>query len=309
MKNFFKSMVFVIGFVIIYVILSYLFLPRVNLKKYGLYNTSMYEILGENPNTIDVIVLGDSLVYSSVSPMDIYGEYGFTVFSCAEPAQILSDTYRYFKVAMDSQNPKIVMIEANILFRNALKRPWYNRPLKVLKNSLPLVTYHNNWKSALFTNGHINSWTTVAKGYKKNTDINPSYNYNYMKVCKKEKKIPDENLVYFQKIYDYCQENNVKMVLIGLPSQKSWGYAKHNRILRLADEYDLEYINYNFDDMLHIDWVNETKDNGSHLNDSGAKKVSKLIGEYLSNLNMLENHKSTKGYEEWDRAFQFFLKS
>ena len=117
MKNVLKIIIFIANFVMIYIILSYFFLPKINLYKYGMYNTSLYEILGEKKNTIDTIVLGDSLVYSSVSPMEIYNEYGYTVFDCAEPAQILSDTYEYFKIAMDSQNPKVVIIEPNIFFR------------------------------------------------------------------------------------------------------------------------------------------------------------------------------------------------
>lgn len=309
MKNLGKSILFIFGFIFLYIALSYLFLPKVNLKRFGLYNTSLYEILGENPNTVDVIVLGDSLVYSSISPMDIYGKYGYTVFACAEPAQILSDTYHYFDIALKSQNPKVVLMEANILFRDANKRPWYNRPLKIAKNSLPLVTYHNNWKKLLFDNHKINSWSNISKGYKKNTDINPSYNYDYMKESERKANIPSINLEYFNKIVDACKKNNIKLILIGLPSQKSWYYTKHMKVEEISKEYNLEYINYNFDDIIHIDWESETKDQGSHLNYSGAKKISDMIGNYLESLNIIENHKNKKGYEEWDKAYRYYSNS
>ncbi len=309
MNNLFKSIIFLTIFVILYIVLSYLLLPKTNLHKYGLYNTSMYEILGEKSNTIDIVVIGDSLVYSSISPMDIYGQYGYTMFDCSEAAQILPDAYNYFKIAIEIQKPKVVILEANILFRDANKRPWYNKPLKVLKNSLPLVTYHNNWKRMLFSSSKINGWINVSKGYKKNMDIKSSINYKYMKETKKARKIPEANYDYLKKIVDISLENDIKLILVGFPSQKSWTYKKHNMVKSLAEQFNLDYINLNINDELNIDWVNDTKDSGDHLNYFGAKKVSKYIGSYLKDLNILTDHKGDPKYEEWNKAYNYFLKN
>ena len=318
MKNVLKIIIFIANFVIIYIIFSYFFLPKINLYKYGMYNTSLYEILKKKKNTIDTIVLGDSLVYSSVSPMEIYNEYGYTVFDCAEPAQILSDTYEYFKIAMDSQNPKVVIIEPNIFFRDANKKPWYNRPLKIIKNALPLVKYHNNWKKILFKTGKVNNWTNITKGYKKNKKIKASINFDYMnKNLKNDPYIEDKdyatipvnNYEYINKIVDYCKERNIKIVLISFPSQRSWNYEKHKVIKKISKEYNLEYKNLNFENEIKIDWKKETKDRGEHLNDQGAKKVSKYVGNYLKEINIVPNHKNEKGYEEWDKASKYYMNS
>ena len=117
MKNLFKSITFVLIFVSFIYILNYLLIP-----KYELLKPVSFEISGEKDDTIDVIFLGDSLVYSSVSPMEIWHDYGYTSFDCAEPAQILPDTYDYLKFAVEHQHPKVVMLEANVLFRNPKKR-------------------------------------------------------------------------------------------------------------------------------------------------------------------------------------------
>ena len=306
MKNVLKSIVFVLIFGILYISLSYLFLPKRNLKTYGIYNTSLYEILAEKRNTVDVLFIGDSLVYSSVSPMDIYGKYGYTVFDCSEPAQILPDAYKYLQIAVETQHPKVVIIEPNIFFRDAKKRPWYNKPLKVIKNSLPLVTYHNNWKKMIFSNKG-NGLNNFTKGYKKNVDINPSRNYNYMDRSNKERKFPKANYEYVDKFIKYAEDNNIKLLFIALPSQKSWSNGKHKTITRLSELYSIPYVNLNFNDIVEINWVTETKDFGDHLNDTGAKKVSDFIGKYLSDLNVLENHKGKKGYEAWDNAYKYYL--
>ena len=307
MKNFGKSILFIIIFVFIYITLSYLFLPKENLAKYGMYNTSLYEVLGEKRNTIDTLVVGDSLVYSSISPMEVYNEYGFTMFDCAEAAFLLSDAYDYLKIAADAQNPKIILVEANMFFRNADKKPWYDRPIKVLKNSLPLVTYHNNWKKMLFLNNKVNSWTNVSKGYKKNTNVKSSSNFDYMQNNKKKQVIPEANYEYIDKIVSYCKQNNIKLIFLGLPSQKSWNYQKHLIVEELANKYNVTYLNLNFNDVVPIDWTKETKDHGDHLNYLGAKKVSSYIGSYLKSFDILPNHQHEKGYEEWDRAVKFYM--
>lgn len=301
MKNLLKSILFVTILIIMYFFFSYLFLPKDNIKEFGLYKTSLYEVLGEKPNTIDVVAIGDSLVYSSICPMEIYGNYGYTVFDCAEPAQIMPDAYEYYKVALESQKPKIAIIESNILFRDASKNPWYNESLKVLKNSIPLILNHNNWKKMIFSDFGL---VSEEKGYRSNKDVRPSENKDYMRASNKTKTIPDANIDYLKKIIKLSKEHNVKLVFVGLPSQKSWSYEKHKKMEEVSKEFGLEYINLNGNEDLKIDWTQDTKDRGDHLNFYGAKKVSKFIGEYLKSTDLLEDHREDPKYSELNELYQ-----
>ncbi len=301
MKNLLKSTLFVMILIILYYFFSYLFLPKDNIGRFGLYKTSLYEILGEKPNTIDAVAIGDSLVYSSICPMEIYGNYGYTVFDCAEPAQIMADAYEYYKVALESQKPKIAFIESNILFRDANKNPWYNESFKVVKNSIPLILNHNNWKKMIFSDFGL---VSEEKGYRSNKDVKPSENKNYMKASNKTKTIPDANIDYLEKIIKLSKEHNVKLVFVGLPSQKSWSYEKHKKMEEVSKEFGLEYINLNGNEDLKIDWTKDTKDRGDHLNFYGAKKVSKFIGEYLKNTDLLEDHREDPKYSELNELYQ-----
>lgn len=300
MKNLCKSILFIMVFIIIYVFFSYLFLPKVNLSEFGIYKTSSYDILGEQPNSVDVVAVGDSLVYSSICPREIYRDYGYMVFDCAQPAQILPDAYEYYKVAVESQKPKVAIIESNILFRDASKRPWYNGPLKVLKNSMPLVQNHSNWKKLLFSEEGL---TNIEKGYKKSENIKPSENRTYMKMCNKAKGIPEKNIEYLKKIIELSKENDIRLVFVGLPSQKTWNYAKHRKMEELAKEFGLEYINLNLKDDLDIDWTQDTKDRGDHLNFYGAKKVSRFLGEYLRDMKVLKDHRDDPEYAEFNKLY------
>lgn len=303
--NFIKTVVFIFIFGIIYYILSYISLPSANIEKYGMYKTSLYEILGEKKDTVDVVVLGDSLVYSSISPMDIYEKYGYTIFNCAEPAQIISDTYKYYEVAIDNQHPKVVIIGANIFFRNGEKKPYYVELQKVLKNNMPLIIYHDNWKKAFLPKeGRVN----VEKGYRINEAIKPAKNNDYMRKNKEKALIPSVNLKYFEKMVESAKKENIKLVLVGLPSQKSWNYSRHNAIKKISRKYNVEYINMNLMN-LDIDWTIDTKDKGSHLNYQGAKKSSAFFAEYLHNLGILNDHRHDPRYSDWNKSLKLHRRS
>ena len=307
MKKAIKGIIFVLLFCILTEAISVALLPWEKVKKYGLYNTSAYEIVAEKDDSVDAIFLGDSLVYSSISPMEIWDGYGYTCYDCAQPAQIMPYAYDYLKVAIDSQHPKIVFIEANILFRDPDKLPLYKKIAYRIENYIPIIKYHSNWKK-YFTHDK-NSWLNVNKGYIYITGIKASKKdpLNYMDVNDEvEVSILPENKECFEDMISMCEENNIKLVLLAVPSQKSWSRSKYNMVKELANEKDIEFIDFNLDNDLEIDWATETKDKGNHLNYWGAKKVSDFLGEYMESLGILENHKNDPYYKSWHTAYSIY---
>lgn len=305
MKCIFKIFIFILILFILIETLSLFFLPTDNVKKYGIYKASSYEILDEKENTIDVIALGDSLVYSSLSPMEIWNNFGYTVFDCAEPAQIIPDSYEYLKVAIESQHPKIIIMEANVLYRNPNKKPILNKIYKKIKNYFPIFKYHNNWKKYLKF-GKKDNWINVDKGYKYITKVEPSKNKNYMKFTKKSSSFLKGNLEYFEKIIKLCEDNNIKLVLVSFPSQSSWNYKKHMGMKKISRKYNVEFIDLNLEESLKINWQKETKDKGAHLNYLGAKKVSHYMGNYLKSTNLVKDHRNDNKYESWHKAYKLY---
>ena len=305
MKNFLKSTLFIAIFIVLFYFFSFLCLPKKSVKRFGFYKSSTYEILSEKEDTIDVLVLGDSLVYASVSPMEIYGEYGYTLYDCAGPAEIFRDAYEYFEVAVKSQHPKLLIIEGNMFFRDERKRPKDERAKKIISNYLPLLEHHDNWKHLLLSK---DDKIVVEKGYVANKNIEPSNNFDYMIKMDKKTSILDKNVEFFEKLLDLANEYNVKIVIMGFPSQKSWYKSKHDLMEEFASKYNIEFIDLNYEESLGIDWTVDTKDNGSHLNYTGAKKVSKYLGNYLHELGILEDHRNDSKYSDWDKAYELHNK-
>lgn len=306
MKNVLKCLLFGIILFLLVELEAFLLMPNKGLKKYSFYEKAAFNILEEEPDTVDVIALGDSLIYSSINPLQIWHEYGFTIYDCAEPAYFMKDAYHNLKVSIASQSPKIVLMEANMLFRDVKNYPWYVKLEKKLEKFVPIEKYHNNWKK-IITNSKEGS--DINKGYKYITKVVPSKNYNYMKYSDEFRKIPGDNLEYFKKIVQLAKDNNVKFVLISTPSQESYNYPRRRTAEKLSKEMDFDFVDLNLNDPVKIDWTKETKDKGGHLNYLGAIKVSKYIGAYLDSLNLLEDHRNDEKYESWNTAYNKFKNS
>lgn len=307
MKNLLKAIIFT-GILVILVIISELILiSGIDIRKHGIFKSANYELMGEKADSIDVIFLGDSLIYSSISPMEIWNNYGYTSFDCAEAAQVISDTYNYLKFAIDSQHPKIIMMEASVMFRNPNKRKTTERLAHYAKQFVPITKYHDNWKKYI-DKGPKRKWINPDKGYKYITDTKPSKNKQYMKYTEGYVPIPEQNMKYVKKIIKLCKDNDVKLVLVSLPTQKSWFYRRHNTTEKIAKDNNLEFIDLNLID-LGINWETDTKDQGGHLNYLGAKKVSDYIGNYLKETKLIEDHRNDKNYKSWYRAYNKYKKN
>lgn len=311
MKSFFKGVLFLgILFVITELYLYFTSPNKENYRKFGVYKVARYELMDEKIDTIDVIFLGDSLIYSSISPMVIWNDYGYTSFDCSGPAQTMKNSYEYLKVAIESQHPKIVLMEADVLFRNQNKKNYKIKDLKAFSNYIPLSKFHNNWKKIFSLESNKTKWINVDKGYKYITKEIGMKKDNYnMKVTKRLKAIPKGSLEYLEKIKKICDDNNIKLVLIGEPSKLSWNYSKVLTIRKISNDYNLEFIDMNVNNPTKINWFKETKDKGKHLNYMGAKKVSNYLGNYLKETNLLEDHRNDEKYNDWHIAYQKYLKN
>lgn len=105
---------------------------------------------------------------------------------------------------------------------------------------------------------------------------------------------------FLDKITELCKENDIELLLIDVPSSKSWSYEKHNAIQDYADENGLKFIDFNINrDSFGIDWNTDTRDGGWHMNHSGAVKVTEYLGKFLDENYHLPDHRGEYGFEQW----------
>lgn len=302
MKNIIKALTFLFILSILLIGSSRILEPKNNDKESGMATPDANGFLAEKENTIDVLFIGDSLIYTSILPMKLWEDYGITSYDLATPAQKLYDSYSFLERALSKQEPSIVFIESNCLFRDfGLDSALKSR----VEKYLPVIAYHNRWKSLKkedFYKKPDYTWINFKKGYKGTDKIkSPSDYKDYMVKKGEKKKIFDIDKYYIKMMIELCKKNNIEVVLLSTPSMKSYNYAKYVMVKEFSNEYNIKHFDFNLDIDVGIDWMEDTSDRGDHLNYHGAKKVTDYIGKILKDKN-LPDHRGDERFRDWDES-------
>lgn len=299
MKNTQRATLFIIILLVLITSISiffknYKYLPKSNISLVG--------ISGEKNNSLDYIVLGDSETYTSIIPLEIWHNYGYTGYVLGTPAQRLRQTKEILKESLKNQKPKLLILETNAIFRKPRIK---DIKTTIVENYLPLINYHDNWKYVLYSD--YKKYNLDEKGYVYSTKIQKPTNTNYKVSTTKKRKIQEENMQYLEDIFQICKDNDIKVLLISVPTTQNWTYKKHNSIEELKEQHDIDFIDLNLIDELGIDWETDSQDKGDHLNYNGALKVTNFLGDYLDSMNTFEDHRGDEYYKDWDENYKKYL--
>ena len=267
-------------------------------------NKSIYAIQREPEETIDILVLGDSLSYSSVSPMSLWNRHGYTSFVCGQPGQDMIESEELLRIALRTQTPEVVILETNALFQDRLNGRSLNDTMETAFNYyIPLFRGHDVWKSLVMKKEYEEIGFAKYKGFAFRSDIKPYKDGEYMKKTDKTAELPDKNMEHLQNIMDMCRDCGAELILLGTPSPSNYNYSVHNAIAEYADKQKLTYIDMNLlNDEIKIDWNTDTLDKGDHLNLSGAEKVTEYLGRYLSDNYSLTDHRGDAAFDQWTKV-------
>lgn len=309
-KNILYSTLFIIGLGLFLLGASLIVIPKNNLDVFGMDNLSANGILGEKENSIDVLVIGDSESYSAITPMQLWNDHGITSYVCGTSGQLLTESKYFLLQAFEKQKPKLVILETDAIYRNfSLATALTN----IFENKLPIFKYHNRWKSlkVIDFGGDVEyTWRDDYKGYSYSTVVAKADDSNYMTYSDQIQKINKINENYVLDMAKFCQENGVTFMLLSTPSTINWNYPRHNGISQFVNEHQIPYLDLNLPQTSPgIDWNQDTRDQGDHLNHYGAKKVTSYLGDYLKNNFQLGDHRNDENYQSWNEAYQRYLQS
>lgn len=304
-KRILAFFLFAVFLIAILLAASFVFMPKNNMSEFGMEEAQANGILGEKENTIDVLVLGDSESYSAITPMQIWKDAGYTAYVCGTSAQSLNYTSVLLRRAFEKQQPKVVILETNAIYRKISSNQAVGTELA---NYFSVFQYHNRWKSLGlhdFTGKAKFTWTDDYKGYRYRTKVDPARQKEYMKPTDKVAEIPALNIQYVREMKQFCDENGSRLVLVSTPSTVNWNFQRHNGIQKLANDIGCEYIDLNLmNDRIQIDWSKDTRDKGDHLNHFGAVKVSRFLSEYLKETGLLTDHREDPAYAKWNDSLK-----
>ena len=304
-KIIFKCCIFTLILIIFLMNLSKILIPKSNDAENGMHYVKANAVVAEEKNSLDVIVVGDSESFATIIPMKLWEDYGYTTYVSGTPAQVLtetlSQTYKIFK----SQSPKILILEANNVFKNIE----LDSPIEeVLKYLLPVVDYHSRWKHLKkddFTIDPDYTWKDEMKGYDYSLVIDKADSSKYMEYTDEVEEIKPFNKLCLKILNKFCKNNGTELMVISTPSTVNWNYKKHNGIEKFLKEENIDFLDLNIlAGEIGIDWEKDTRDKGDHLNHTGAIKATDYIGKYLSKKNILENHKDDEKYSKWNELLE-----
>lgn len=254
----------------------------------------------EAENTIDLLVLGDSETYTSISPMQLYQKSGITSYICGQSQQRVFESYDLLKLALETQSPKVVILETNALFRCKDQDVEIEKYIggKIYKY-MPIFRYHYLWKMPFEGNDDV---STQYKGFRLRDKVKPyTGKEEYMVETDEVAEIPEWNQKHMEDIIALCDEKNIELVLVSVPSPRNYNYKEHNALTQYAKEKNLTYLDMNMmNQELGMDWAKDTMDKGDHLNIYGAVKVTDYLCQYLLDNYEWEDHRNDERYQEWD---------
>lgn len=186
--------------------------------------------------------------------------------------------------------------------------------LAALNYKFPLVKYHDNWKHLKLTTflqprGKYH-FSNKGMAYANTVKAYPFGN-EYMQLSGgKHAMLSEEKLDQFQKIYDLCDRNGIRLVLLTVPSANTWNKGKSDTVKQLAKKYDLTYYDYNRQLPAGFNWVTDSKDGGNHLNYAGASAVTKDLAKKLTDdLTMNPTSLTKEQKQQWKKDYEHFHKS
>ena len=320
-----KGLLFLLIFALILTALTLIYLPKWDPEKSeGGQVAGLYK---EPDNTLDVIFLGSCNMYSSVSPVLLYEEYGVTGYVLGAPDEEMSSSYYLLKEALKTQKPKAVVVESLFLTMfNTGKRESYNRYvfdytppsfneaaallelsgresaqmkktdptapdtlLTFAGYAFPLLRYHGRTDLSAedLTFFFQNDLSGVYKGGY------PIYSYttndgNFFDRVDNGTEINEMSLKYVPKIKELCEKHGIPLIFVKSPNYMRWGYD--DETTSIVREY-VEGLGLPFIDMHKESEAFEEYEYGyqtGRLNVYGVRKFTRLLGKHLTGETGLE---------------------
>ncbi len=319
MKNFIKTIVFLIIFGILFLYIRSILWIDKNPFSY------FYE---EPKNTLDVVYIGASNVYQSFNTSLAYELYGYKTGLASTGDQMLPATTYILEEIRKYQEPKLYIIDLEKMADDTgefveedIRRitdviPFNQNRINLLKRLLEIKQvskeeainyyfsfnlYHNRWKELEETNFNETKW---YKGYplnEVNIGVNPQREYKWIDELE---ELPEETKKYFVELLDYCKENKLNVLFV-IPQRpyKPGLNRRLNTEVEMIKQYGYDVINFNTLNDFSSDVKSEYMDL-VHLNVYGATKHTIYFGRYLKEHYNLEN--VDKNDESWKSEYKRF---
>ena len=178
---------------------------------------------------------------------------------------------------------------------------------QTMYNLLPVTKYHELWKVML---GDKDSPTKEHfKGFEVRDTIAGYSGEEYMFPTEDTTRVRAISRFFMKKLKKLCDENDIELILVSMPSPVNYNYEIHNGIDDFAKELGVTYIDFNLmRDEIALDWNTDILDYNDHLNYYGTKKTSNWLMNYLKENYDIEKRTDEELVNRWNNELNEFKK-
>lgn len=309
--------------------------------------TRMEALYKEQPNHLDILVVGPSSSFCSWSPIYAWNKYGITSHSFTFGHFPIS-AYKYaVKEVLKKQKPKVIIIYTDAINNNIFNHDEYllyhkfllympvsknkfdmiNAICKECKLNLkarlelyfPIIRYHSQWKNLFnykniktFDKCVVNFFVFFKKGEKnflqRHANAEIPQDYRYDFIKEKTVLIND--------LFQYLQKTGSQVLIINFPnlhfSDSEEEYINNifrNRLLfQMAQDRGFSCYNFaDFDLVKKLNIQPEEYFDQNHFNYTGTYKFTKYLSELLIDKYHLEDKRKNPSYSSWNNAYKQHL--
>ena len=305
-----------------------------------------YAYFFEQEEEFDVLFFGSSHVVNAVLPPELWRDWGIVSFNMANTGCMLPTSYWMLELALRYKTPSLVVVDCLNLESNFKIFKERFEQLSVTMDAFPLSLTKIRAAIDLMDDPYLeeelaSTETKAMEARSAVTILWPFYLYhsrwkelkkidlvplaNEMKGAtvlagraepQQIKRIPAETrlegdsvgIEYLKKMIELCQSRGIEILLINVPYPATREqFASANRVYDIAEEYGVNYLN--FLDMQVVNYRTDCYDPHSHLNASGAEKVTAYLGHYLRERYQIPDRRGDKRYAHWEQEYELFWKT
>lgn len=293
----------------------------------------------EHAGQVDVLFFGDSHALTAIYPMELWEDYGITAYNMANYNLTIPTSYWVLRQALTYCTPKVVVLDVDQIWEHAKLGPSSGDlhtgldgfPLSSLKIEAifdlmddPLLT---DEKGNLYKDLRIEYIFPFLKYHTRwidltIRDLHPDYNQELGGERCIDVALPDEyeitasaadeqgyGFIYLRRFIEHCQNLGIEVMLTNFPypcRNNNEEQLYTNAVVYTAEEYGIEYVDFVYMDQI-VDYSTDCYDPASHLNPSGAWKVTDFIGQRLSQDYNVVDHRGDAAYASWDSDYAVYL--
>ena len=294
----------------------------------------------EQDKDFDVLFMGTSHVLNAVYPMELWDDYGIISYNFGGHSNQIATTYWVMKNALEFTTPKVVVIDCLALSSNSkcsdlfsylhlsldtfplsmtkVKAIWdlLDDPVldEAIENGTARESDEPRTKIGLLWDYSVyhSRWTEIGQSdfelshtYEKGAESRIAVTRGNLNKISSEQKMESGTTgeQYLRRMIEDCQDRGIEVLLTYLPFPANGEQQMEaNYVYDIAEEYGVNYINF-----LNINLINyqtDLYDEASHLNPSGARKVTNYLGEYLISNYDISDQRNNEDYSFWYEDYE-----